>query len=693
MKCEKAKRAPHRPGAAQGAARPAVWRRYRNPGKKKLFQFFPGSVYGCVVAVLALIALGMTWSLGLVGCAPIQGSGYLEATSGASFPNARQSSLEISRLMRNAHYYKLMGRPELALKDLEQAHQQNPDNLKIVNILAQGYEELGQFETARKLYQKALTRNGPNPALANNLCFTHYLEGRYQEAETCFRQTLARDPTNEAARNNLGLLYCRLGRQDEARRLWQEVEGTAAAEYKTRQALASLGMADRAVYAQRTVPALDEVAAVSPSPAAATLAPQKVAMQLPAQPVPDNDLPGNMVQERQAPLKTSPVPAPPAAPEMSYRPASAQTPQTAQPVQKAFPPTPVAAVSPRPASPPSTPGTPSAPLASQQVALQMEPKPSPDIVNPGHEAQLKSGPGQAAPVPAPSAASRSHPAYLTCAELVDTAIEVRNGTPTPHLAREVRSLLSQEAFTVVKIGNHVDFGAAKTMIYYRAVAQRVAQSLQTDIFPMASLEQSDRLRGKVAVKVLLGHDLLENQDLMARLGKGEAHPSTAAKSPPLPDKHLAAFAAAETPVPANQAPQALPQAKTAPSQTPAPVVQTPEPHSFEPLTAAELESLAIEVLNGTHTPHLARRTRTLLGREGFSVARIGNYINFGAKKTIIYYRPEAQKVARTLGETLFPGAGLEPCTQLRKDIAVTILLGADLLKRPQLMARLAIEAR
>ena len=588
--------------------------RHRQTGPGWSWRNVPRSLCGYVLAGLAVITLGITWSLGLVGCGPVPSSSYTDATPGAVLPNARQSSQEVSRLLRNAHYYKLMGRPELALKELEQAHRQNPDNLKLINILAQNYEELGQFETARKLYQEALTRNGPNPALTNNLCFTYYLEGRYQEAETCFRQTLALDPNNEAARNNLGLLYCRLGRQDEARRLWQEVEGSAAAEYKTRQALASLGMADRAVYAQRTAPAPAAVAAVSPLPAstpgtlpspAATLAPQKVAMQVAPQPVPE--------------------------------------------------------------------------------------QPAPDLIKPGPEALPKPAPEQAPPAPAPRATSRSLPPYLTCAELVDTAIEVRNGTPAPHLAREVRSLLSREAFTVVKIGNHVDFGAEKTVIYYRPETQRVAQTLQTDIFPMASLEQSDQFRGKVDIKVLLGHDLLENQDLMARLGDGEAEPTAAAKTPSPTDKRLAAPAAAERPIPDKHDPRALAQEKTAPFQLPASIAQTPGPHSSEPLTAAELEYTAIEVLNGTRTHNLAHRTRTLLSLEGFSVPRIGNYINFGAEKTVIYYRPEAQRVARALGETYFPGAGLESTTKLRKDIAVQILLGADLLERSQVMARLAFE--
>ena len=661
-------------GAAPGTGRPnPQYKGGRLTRTGRSGRLGRSSPYGYALAGLALVALGLTWALGLVGCGPVQSSGYIEASSGGAFPNAHQSRTDVARLLRNSHYYKLMGRPELALKELELAHHQDPDNLQIVNTLAQNYEALGHFDRARTLYQEALTRQ-PNPALANNLCFTYYLEGRYQEAEACFRQTLARDPSNEAARNNLGLLYCRLGRQDEARQLWQEAEGSAAAAYKTRQALAALGLSDGAVYArthapappvQETSPPPPVVAAVPTPPApgnrlqtpAAPLAPQKVAMQLPPQPVPatpraDNDEPLQVVPEEPAPLKTAAVPAAPAAPERPERAVAAPTSQPALAVKPAAsPPRALAAASPPPASPSGKVHTPAVPLAPQTVAGQVAPQPA----------------------PAPVATSGARPAYLTCAELVDTAIEVRNGTPAPHLAREVRALLEQDAFTVSKIGNHVDFGAARTIIYYRPVALRVAQVLQTDIFPMASLEPSDRLRSPADIKVLLGHDLLENPDLMARLRGDEVQPAAAMATPSPTDNVVTAPAAAPLPAPVAQAP---------------PLASPPEP-----LTAAELADTAIEVRNGTRTHNLAHQTRTRLDQEGFSVAKIGNHINFGAAQTIIYYRPEAQRVAWALGRTLFPIAALEPSTKLHKNIAVKILLGADLLERPQVMARLAAEGQ
>ncbi len=105
------------------------------------------------------------------------------------------------------------------------------------------------------------------------------------------------------------------------------------------------------------------------------------------------------------------------------------------------------------------------------------------------------------------------------------------------------------------------------------------------------------------------------------------------------------------------------------------------------LNSAELEDTVIEVWNGTRAKNLAHQTQSLLRQEGFWVAKIGNYVDFGATKTMIYYRPGAERVARELARKVFPGAGLETSMELKKDIDIRILLGADLLERPQLMTR------
>ena len=283
------------------------------------------------------------------------------------------------------------------------------------------------------------------------------------------------------------------------------------------------------------------------------------------------------------------------------------------------------------------------------------------------------------------------------AERVDTAIEVRNGTWTKNLAHETRSLLCQEGFTVATIGNHIDFGATKTMIYYRPEAERVAREVGRTVFPEAELTPSLKLHQGTDIKVLLGADLMENAQFMARLNNDAPPAAASAAKAPATDKLLATQTAAKPSAAGHQEPLEKNQPKAGPGQQP--LAPKSKEVKAQPLTSSgtafltvdERVNTAIEVRNGTWTKNLAHETRSLLRQEGFTVAKIGNHIDFGATKTMIYYRPGAEKVAQAVGRTVFPGAELESSLKLHKGMDIKILLGADLLERPQLMARLVAE--
>jgi hypothetical protein len=353
--------------------------------------------------------------------------------------------------------------------------------------------------------------------LANNLCFSYYHEGRWQEAETCFRQTLTHDPGNVAARNNLGLLYCRLGRQDEAHQLWQEAEGVAAADTKMSQALAVLRTPESAVYARKPDPTPPVARATqAPTPkAAASRLPAAIPARpdTPAHPVTSKVPAGQLAAKPPAP-KPVPVAAKP-------RP---EAPKLAVVAQKAL-----AAAAPAPG--PQVAGrTSQAPLtaADTLVAAKIVAKrPAAGHQEPLGASRAKTEPGQPPLAPkseAVAAQSLTSPAPtpLTVAELVDTAIEVRNGTWTKDLARQTRSRLCLEGFTVAMIGNHIDFGAAKTIIYYRPEAERVARTVGRTVFPQAALEPNLKLKKGMDIKILLGADLLKHPQLMARLAAGDS---------------------------------------------------------------------------------------------------------------------------------------------------------------------------
>ena len=271
-----------------------------------------------------------------------------------------------------------------------------------------------------------------------------------------------------------------------------------------------------------------------------------------------------------------------------------------------------------------------------------------------------------APAPVvPQAAPQPRLAPLTAAERVAKAIEVRNGTRTKDLAHQTRSLLHREGFTVARIGNQRYTGAAKTTIYYRPGAERVAWAVGRTVFPEAELAPSTKLKKGIDILVLLRRDLLENPQFMARLNDGAPPAAPFSETPPATDKSWQPKTAAGASQPlAPQSKEVAAQPLSSPAAT--------------PLTVAERVDTAIEVRNGNGTKNLARKTRSLLCQEGFTVARIGNHVDFGAAKTMIYYRPEAEKVARAVGATVFPRAGLEPSLKLKKGMDIKILLGADL---------------
>ena len=208
-------------------------------------------------------------------------------------------------------------------------------------------------------------------------------------------------------------------------------------------------------------------------------------------------------------------------------------------------------------------------------------------------------------------------------------------------------------------------------------------------FPEAELAPSRKLKKGRDILLLLRGDIMENPKVMARLSEGAPPPISLSQSPPAADKLTAAKSEPERPAAARQETPGVNQTASGEQQ---PLASRPKEGAASPqttpLTVAELVDTAIEVRNGNGTRNLARQTRSRLHQEGFTVARIGNHVDFGAAKTMIYYRPEAENVARAVSATVFPQAILEPCPKLKKGMDIKILLGADLLQGPQLMAGL-----
>lgn len=583
-------------------------------------------------------------------------SGLSHDRLGAATPHGsvRTSAMETSRLLSNAHYYKLMGRPDAALKELEEAHRQDPDNLKILDALAQNYQELGYLQRAQELYQEALAHHGANRALRNNFCFSYYLQGQLAKAESCFQETLARDPGNAAARNNLGLIWCREGRLADAQRLWQEAEGPEGAQQRLHQALAFLGMKAPTAYARQTEPEARPSRAASQPPTAtaqpaavaaptpkATVTPTVAATPPAAREIATKPLgPKPTPVSRQLAAKPSVASVPPVAPS---QPAALKTPTEKEAVSQAA------------AAPPP-------PAENKLTARALEPKPA---TSPPSAAQTQ----RPAPI---SPAAPAKPAAVV-AQVPPAAV---SSTPpvvmTPRSARKATARLAKLKRTAAGQKEAAATPDTSVTLISSTKPMPVTAPTGEQPAPKAASAPPPPIEKKLIAK--------------APESKPSTMPSPAppVQPPgpltPAPPAKAAALAAPVPPAATTSAPTVVAAPQAAGKEAAAPAASPI-------LTAPERLQAGIEIRNGVRKRNLAHLTRSMLAREGFKVVQLGNHINFGAKSTVIYYRPNEEKVARVLKSEFFPEARIEPSSSLKHSIK--IVLGRDLLDRPQVMARLA----
>jgi Tfp pilus assembly protein PilF len=503
-------------------------------------------------------------------------------------------------LVQNAAYLKKVGRQELAVEDLEEAHLRDPDNKEILDALTRTYEELGDYDRAEELYEEALSRGGHNPAIENNRCYSLYLQGRLEQAETCFRQVLARQPDNKAARNNLGLVLCRQGRETEALALWREALSDGESRQLLSQAMAALG--------REMPPGLAGPTASPGTPQVATVG----QLGTPRAPAGNKPAPAPATQEAPPPpaALAASLPASPA-PQVTHR----------QPAITAAEP----ATGPIPA-----------PFRGRQIpatATSSLPEKAPAQGTAVPAVAASSAPKPVSPPPAATSVQKSKALLLTAQDLETTRIELKNGNGIHEQAREVRRRLALEGFTVVGIGNHLDFGLEETIIAYRPGAAKVAQALAQKFFPGARLEEYGKISPGADIRVSLGRDLAGEQNF--------------ADAPPELYKEPKLTAAPQAPLPDH-------------------------------LTAQDF-NLRIEIKNGNGVAGQARETGGRLALEGFNVVSISNYKDFGLEKTVIAYRPEAARLARLISTKYFPEADLREEGTLPPGTDVRVSLGCDLL--------------
>lgn len=695
---------------------------------------------GCLVAILVFGGCNVRQFFG-GGSAPEK-----------FWAGVRPAGDETERLLRNFRYLKAVGRTQLALRELEEAYHREPDNLKIVDLLAQCYEELGAWDRAEEIYLKALAKDKDNPALANNLCFSYYQAGRYDKAEACFRDLLSRHPQDTAIRNNLGLVLVKTGRQEEAYRLWRENESEAKARELLNQALAAVGKVPQAEVARVPKPEIEpgigkDTATAAPAPVAASASPPPSPGSAPvagvSQSTPSSALKASSnsgqseISEKQGAKQASqektvaqaPLPAKPTAPaalpkaEKTVRSSSGTESgnRRAEPLKKSEPPS----VEKTPATVPAKlahtatkkmrpvqPVPPAKTAAASPSQNQKSPdKPPAALPKPALE-QVR--PGAQAPRPAPeNGATPAVKAAKTAAPKPVPALEPE-AAPQAAPPKSKVYLTAQELINTrieIRNGNGVKGIADLNRTWLSLEGFQVtAIGNHVDFGVAQTLIQYQPGAERVARR--LKEDFFPQADLkltgkpgkdaevriilghdqkarLAEIGERVAYLDLKAQLA----MFLASSGQPQARSPATSISPAitkapLPQA-TAPAVPCAPAATEPEGTRPPHLTAAELAGTKIELRNGNGVQGQARRLRSELGLHGFKVVRIQNHIDFGMTQTTILYRPDSRQVAQALHHRFFKTAKLEESSALPQGVDVKVILGHDLKGHKGFLAQLA----
>jgi Flp pilus assembly protein TadD len=127
-----------------------------------------------------------------------------------------------------------------ALRLLEGARQQHPDDADVLTRLGYLYQARGDIDTAEQYYERALQRDPDRAAVAANLGVFYANRGRLRPALELWRHAFDKNPQLSDIGVNLGRLLCGIGDADHARAALQRVLTHNPDLASARQALADV---------------------------------------------------------------------------------------------------------------------------------------------------------------------------------------------------------------------------------------------------------------------------------------------------------------------------------------------------------------------------------------------------------------------------------------------------------------------
>src|SRR5262249_22200974 len=103
-----------------------------------------------------------------------------------------------------------------AVRKLEQAARQAPDNPVLWGSLGLAYERLNEVDPAIVAFQRALALTPGNPKIYLNLGLLYSRKGDLSKALDFYRKSLELNPTDASGNESYGLLLIRIGKYQEA---------------------------------------------------------------------------------------------------------------------------------------------------------------------------------------------------------------------------------------------------------------------------------------------------------------------------------------------------------------------------------------------------------------------------------------------------------------------------------------------
>ena len=146
-----------------------------------------------------------------------------------SYFSAREERMMSRGLIRGSSSYVLgmnyliSNQPDLAIMELSQAAEQDPEAVEVKIVLGNLYREKGQVERAISIHNSVQGSQGISPSERNLAMFCLGLDyksaGFVDRAIEIFEQLIESDPSDEGALLNLIRLYQEVGQLDKAYRL------------------------------------------------------------------------------------------------------------------------------------------------------------------------------------------------------------------------------------------------------------------------------------------------------------------------------------------------------------------------------------------------------------------------------------------------------------------------------------------